>query len=257
MSCLFILLFNSYFLLSSLFQSCFFLVFRVYIRCFLSMSGESLPICSDLNCQLKALRWGLWIMVSQGEMARQFTERNPGVPIFPLKLVRFPRYDSFKLLPGKMYALLPILRIAQKKAKYVSIFSLPNPIETASFYVNFLSSGLWNYTKCAHLNSKPPQYQVKRFEFFTGFELQTKTNFSDVSFSQWAEFHLSDLVLQSFKCYTSFWSNSPQHTELKSNLFLYQNQNPSPYQRLNHTPTPLSPFFKFHWITSYTYCSGF
>lgn len=98
-----VLLVNSYFLSSSLFLSCFFWSWMFTLDAFF----QCLAYLLWLNCQLTALRWGLWIRsFPQGDVVRQYPERNAGIPIFPLKLVRFPRYDSFNLLPGKIYALL-------------------------------------------------------------------------------------------------------------------------------------------------------
>lgn len=185
-----VLLVNSYFLSSSLFQSCFFWSWMFTLDVFF----QCLAYLLWLNCQLTALRWGLWIRsFPQGDVVRQYPERNAGIPIFPLKLVRFPRYDSFNLLPGKIYALLLIFWELLKRKQRMLIFSLylTPLLEPVSMSVSCL--GDYETTKSANLNSKLPQYKVKRFEFFTryvsclpSFDLQTKTNFSDVSLSQCA-----------------------------------------------------------------------
>lgn len=64
-----VLLVNSYFLSSSLFQSCFFWSWMFTLDVFF----QCLAYLLWLNCQLTALRWGLWIRsFPQGDVVRQY-----------------------------------------------------------------------------------------------------------------------------------------------------------------------------------------
>lgn len=124
-------------------------------------------------------------------MVRQFPERNPGIPIFPLKLVRFPRYDSFNLLPGKIYALLPIFWELLKRKQGMLIFSLylTPLLEPVSVSISCLGDyetiqkvPIWIPNL---LSTRSKALNFSQDTCLPSFDLQTKTNFS-VSLSQWA-----------------------------------------------------------------------
>lgn len=145
----------------------------------------------------------------QSDMVRQFPGRNPGIPIFPLTLVRFPRYDSFNLLPRKIYALLPIFWELLKRKQRMLIFSLYlNPL-LEQFLCQFLVLGTMKlYEKCK-FEFQTSSAQGQKVPIFHRMPVCPPLTFRQRQFLwcfPWPVGRVppftTDLVLQSFNYYT-------------------------------------------------------